>query len=391
MHIRDQPPPKGTYFEPLTAFRGIAAFTVFLFHTGHYQLGVHFVAATQLVAKGYAFVDLFFLLSGFVIAHAYGEAFRQGVSAGRVKAYLASRFARIYPLHLATLALVIVVYLARRLLLDGEPMAVGRLERPDAFSAEAIVTNLLLVQAFGLHPSVTWNYPAWSISCEFYVYFLFPFLVEAHTSGSKWLKRALVLAAAVVLVAIFFANTPDTLDGRMGFNVFRCFAEFTIGTFLYEVHRRGAWASFLASDVLAWGAAAATLVSLHLGIPDLLFVPQFALLILVGAANAGSFRRVLAAAPLQYLGRVSYSLYLVHFPVLFAVDVLIQSIWGPAVLGGLSLELRLVGLLLCLPVVIGLAHLTHRFVEVGLSRALARWLRRRVEAVPRPLAESAKG
>jgi peptidoglycan/LPS O-acetylase OafA/YrhL len=389
MNLR-QPPPSRAYFEPLTAFRGIAAFIVFLFHTGHYQLGAHFVAATHLVTNGYVFVDFFFLLSGFVIAHAHGNDFRGNVSASPLKAYLASRFARIYPLHVATLALVIAVYLARRWLLDGENMAVARLERPEAFSAEAIVTNLLLVQAFGLHPTVTWNYPAWSISCEFYVYLLFPFLIQACASGSKWLNGARVVAAAILLTAIFFANTPNTLDGRMGFNVFRCLAEFTIGILLYEVHRRGAWARILASSTLAWSALAATLVSLHVGIADLLLVPQFALLILVGAANTGTFRRVFCARPLQYLGRISYSIYLVHFPVLFAFDVAIQSIWGADVLGGLSLQHRLLGTLLCLPVVIGLAHLSHRFIEIEFSRALARRLRARI-AIRGTLANTADG
>ena len=93
--------------QSLTPLRGIAALWVVLYHYAViYFPSLHPQTYTQLLGKGYLAVDLFFILSGFVLAHVYREAFTQEVSGNYLK-FLFARIARLYPLHLFVLALVL--------------------------------------------------------------------------------------------------------------------------------------------------------------------------------------------------------------------------------------------------------------------------------------------
>src|SRR5437879_1722827 len=94
--------PGDNTFPGLTALRGIAAILVVLFHAPNWGFSAYFVSVTQFAARGYIWVDLFFMLSGFVMAHAYGGRFI-AKSRGAWRAYLTARVARVYPLHLLIL------------------------------------------------------------------------------------------------------------------------------------------------------------------------------------------------------------------------------------------------------------------------------------------------
>src|SRR4051794_918668 len=145
---------------PLTAIRGLAAWWVVLFHLRHLMApsAPPWVIAT--LAHGNLAVDLFFILSGFVMALNYGER----VSGGGWRGYgdfLFRRFARSYPLHLLT----------RRGFAAYALRAVGfgdaSMETQDwGYFGESV----LLVQNGGLTSATAWNVPAWSISTEIFGY-----------------------------------------------------------------------------------------------------------------------------------------------------------------------------------------------------------------------------
>src|SRR5258708_40084565 len=98
----------------LTNLRGIAAVWVVLFHFQSLIVQVILPQQTKLVAKGYLMVDLFFIMSGFIICHVYQQSFQAGLTAGSFRRFIVARFARIYPLHLFTLLFLIILIAATK-------------------------------------------------------------------------------------------------------------------------------------------------------------------------------------------------------------------------------------------------------------------------------------
>jgi len=146
--------PTHRYLSNLTTLRGIAALWVVVFHFS--EIIAKFVSTDRslLLTKGYLMVDLFFIMSGFIIYHVYHESFISGISVSRFRQFIVARFARVYPLHFVTLLLIIVITVP---MFGWDPL----FDNP-----RAIPTNLLLIHSFGIHKSFNWNVPSWSISAE---------------------------------------------------------------------------------------------------------------------------------------------------------------------------------------------------------------------------------
>jgi peptidoglycan/LPS O-acetylase OafA/YrhL len=152
----------------LTPLRGFAAMAVVLFHFN--EILVLFVTQeqTMLLRKCYLMVDLFFIMSGFIMLHVYGASFTNSIQKNTFWAFIKARFARLYPLHVFTLVASVVLFYTVSNATD--PIS-SRIYNPNA-----IVTNLFMLHACGIHDIFTWNVPAWSISAEWWAYMVFPFL-----------------------------------------------------------------------------------------------------------------------------------------------------------------------------------------------------------------------
>ena len=159
-------------FEALDSWRGLCALLVVVFHLNQ---DIHWsLLDAQFVHRFDRFVDFFFVLSGFVIASSYERRLGQGYG---IVAFALRRFGRIYPLHLVTLAAMLAFALLRR------PLVEGRFDQSlvfngGIFDASAIFTNLTMLHGVGFENHLTWNYPSWSISAEFYTYLLFAGVLE---------------------------------------------------------------------------------------------------------------------------------------------------------------------------------------------------------------------
>lgn len=108
-------PAKPAHIPSLTPLRGIAAVLVIIYHTDSLLRAQHLgrlVYGTGFFARGYLWVDFFFVLSGFIITHVYGDWFTPRISAAPLRNYLLARFARLYPLYLFALGVTVVLYLA---------------------------------------------------------------------------------------------------------------------------------------------------------------------------------------------------------------------------------------------------------------------------------------
>ena len=152
----------------LTPLRGFAALLVVYFHFN--EIAVQFVKPeqTMFLRKCYLMVDLFFIMSGFIMLHVYGESFSKSLSGKNFGAFMKARFARLYPLHLFTLLAAIILFYVSTAPVDAISARV--------FNPMAIPTNLLLLHSCGFHDIFTWNVPSWSISAEWWAYMVFPFL-----------------------------------------------------------------------------------------------------------------------------------------------------------------------------------------------------------------------
>lgn len=313
--------PTHKYLSNLTPLRGVAALWVIVFH---FQVLVcQFVLPEQshLIENGYLMVDLFFIMSGFIIYHVYQSSFRDGIRAPNFRRFIVARFARIYPLHFFTLLFLILVAAATN---GWSPI-----EDPRALPA-----NFLLLHSFGINKVFTWNIPSWSISAEWWAYMVFPLLVWFMYWKKRMAQIILGLAVVTVYVAIMFwiprhdpfdptAIVPHNLDVSYDFGFLRGLAGFVSGMLLYAIYQSGQWHKWFSLDLTALALIALTLVCLHFDINDGFYIILFVALVYAFALNSGKLHRMCNFRAIQYLGKISYSIYLSSI-FLFIISGLIK-------------------------------------------------------------------
>ncbi|HTQ27706.1 MAG TPA: acyltransferase [Puia sp.] len=302
------------YLSNLTPLRGIAALLVAIFH---FEMAIaRFVPAarTMFFEKSYLMVDLFFVMSGFIMFHVYGENFRSAIRKTDLRKFIVARFARIYPLHLFTLLLLVfLVY-----------VVLGPATQPASIEAPwAILTNFLLLQAYGIHHIYTWNIPSWSISAEWAAYLLFPLL--ALFLGRKGKAAIIVLCLSVPLAYLSIMYllprfnpynpaipVPHNINSTYDWGFLRGIAGFITGMLMYFLYRRPGWKRFFRGDMPGLLVLLFLIAALHFAVNDLLVVALFAALVLAFACNDGYIQVVCSKSLLQYLGDISYSIYLMQ-------------------------------------------------------------------------------
>jgi len=313
--------------------RGIAAWFVVFFHI-RFALGLPDPEA-HLLARGYLAVDFFFLLSGFVIWMTWSERIRSGGLAA-VPGFLRRRIARVWPLHLVMLGFGVAI--AAALELTGRGSA--------QFPWHELPLHVLLLQNWGFTPQLTWNDPAWSISCELAAYLLFPLLALAidWRRMPSWAVIAAIAALLALLHGIFASRGAWALGQeitRLG--LIRCLLEFAAGTAVAALwlRWRDAW------RVPAWvsgGIALAFAIGWAAGLPETLAAPAlFAALLLALALTSARRGNPLEAGWIHYLGEISYATYLSHYLLWFAFKLAFvhdaNAVPWPLVVGFLALVL----------------------------------------------------
>ena len=297
---------------PLTGLRGVAALCVFLGHMrdtlGEHGLDVAVPEWTRrLFLNGGPDVDVFFVLSGFILALNYRSWFADSVSLRSSATFLRRRFARIYPLHFVILLLVIAFVLAAH--------STGAATRNglDRFAIGELPAYFLLMQAWGVFfpgPG-NWNPPSWSVSIEALAYLFFPVVIwltarVTQRSGTALLPVALALAAGLVLNAL----TPWGLAGFEG--IARGLSEFILGCTVVGLYdsRLAAWLQRDLGSILA----VAVLAVCYVLSPQTEFaVAICAVPVLLALSRTSLAGRFFGWQPVFFLGEISYSIYMGHF------------------------------------------------------------------------------
>lgn len=375
----------------LTPLRGIAALMVVLFHARLLlfpQWMESIAGHTQLIENGYLWVDLFFILSGLVLAHVYGEAFShrpRTVSYGR---FLWLRLTRVYPLYVVTLVLLVgwELYKARHGIsfYAGPLFKMWEWEGMSPFGspftpAEALPSAFLLLQVVTDH-GLTWNFAAWSLSVEWISYLLFPLLIPLVVTRSRWGHLAPLLALTVLAFIVHSRGTLDVTSGALA--VGRGVSEFVLGLWLLPRVRAARRLPMMQRDLPLLIAFLLPFVLMQFTMTPqltLLLIGAYVLLIWITAAQGerqSPLLRLLDNRLTNGLGDLSYSIYLLHVLVLLTGCELIHYLapgfteWWYAQTSPL---LGVVATLLMLAVLIGLSSLSYNLLERPLQRRLRRW------------------
>ncbi|GAA1992037.1 acyltransferase [Terrabacter lapilli] len=338
--------PSLRHLQSLTSLRFLAALMVLVFHLSLFAPGLDPLG--RLTSVGYVGVTFFFVLSGFVLTYSWGS----GTSAGR---FYRRRFARVYPVH--------VLFVVVAMLPIGTSPNWG-----------ALPLNLLLVQAWSPDDTVARSFSgvAWSLSCEFFFYAVFPLL-------ARWLLRArrpLTVGSALLALAFVTGVGAETHSRDWALWLFHLPAfrivEFACGSLAAIALTRGwvpplrvRWAAVLVLTCYLAGLCLPVLIGYR--VEDrwaftLAMVPGFVALISACAhLDLTDTPTVLHRRTMVSLGEWSYCIYMAHPFVILLTRPLLRSA---------SLTGAVIGCLVVTIVVIGVSFLLYTTFESPLERLL---------------------
>ena len=289
--------------DALTGLRFFAALWVFLYHIGRDfikpVIPELWPVYKPLFNGGGLGVDLFFILSGFVIAYNYYNDFSEKKE--NYFHFLFKRFARIYPVHLFTLCLLLPVSFA----FTNDWFLFGSLE---SFFHHLVLLNSLSVP-------VQWNNVSWSISSEWFAYCTFPIyiviFVKCKSSSSMMLCMTAIYLIAAALFFLLFAYGISFTNPV--FKCLRIFSEFGLGILVYRlwVMKPQLQLSQLTKKLVIPLSLILIFLSSHQSISFLWIIPYLVLIIYL-AGSGHFFNTFLSHKLTKYGGKLSYSLYMVH-------------------------------------------------------------------------------
>ncbi len=372
-----------TYLSNLTPLRGIAAILTVIFHVDLFLGGALVPLQYSLgLSRMYLMVDFFFILSGFILCYVYGRYFTESVSAKEFRKFSIARFARVYPLHLATLIYIFLLFFVSAKL-KIEPNQIMQIEN----NGYSFLTNILLLHSMNLHQWFSWVHASWSISTEWWAYMLFPFLVKPFSRLGSTGRGLVALLCFFGYFAIAYYITPSVqfpkafgwpTDGpivRTSINVayqfgyLRCLCGFILGMMLYYGYLENWGRKFLANGYVMLMLAAGVFLTMHFFVSDLLIVAFFPFILLSGAYGSKSIDRFFGIMPLQKLGDWSFSIYLVHQPLILTVlniDLFIHPTdpKNPAANQPVPTPTAWLICLAFITVMLFVSYLSYRFLEV---------------------------
>ncbi len=331
----------------LDAMRGYAACIVVVWHFGLIQPGLDGPLAGTIA---YMAVDFFLLLSGFILNHAYfrHDTFNLGT-------FAKARFARLYPLHLVTLLFIFV--LATPLV---EILFHLRYDHD-------LWLHILMIHNIGFGPSsLRFNGPAWSISVELWSNLLIAplFVAAVRTKIAPSHRRAFLLGISLVGYAVLMMTVGqldisyENIAPGVNSGMIRGLASFGLGILLYDAHRYleatlSERARHILSKITPLCYVAFVLVfALPIGgtLFDFAFIPLFAAILLVASFELGPASKAITKA--EFLGRISFSVYLIHTPIMLLYKATVGDVVYPFTYA------------LILGATLGVSVLTHKYIEL---------------------------
>ena len=299
-------------------------------------------------------VDVFFVISGVVIAYNYGG------KTGSVESYfnyLRKRVARLYPLHLATLLFYSAI---------GVAALAGYLQVVDIskYNFAEWIPNVLMLHAWGFSTDTAFNFPSWTVSAELFAYILFPLVLAGATRS---------IISGIMMLLVLFAvciTLGELLTGRdlqhltVPYAIFRALPSFAAGVVVYANRDAFPAVSKTSMRVVVFFSLAVFLAFMVGGAPSYLTLASaivFASLAFVadhqhtslGFGGAGTSRHA----------ELTYSLYMIHAPV----ATVLMAFLFPRILGDWFQgedTVRFLCVLVSIAVAVGASWISYRYFEV---------------------------
>lgn len=290
----------------LEALRGLAALVVAFYHYPG--------ASILWIPQGFMAVYLFFSLSGFVIALNY---FNKIDNFKSLISFQKKRFFRLYPVHIFVLILILLIqclkYVAIELGLPAGQEAFGGFSGGESwYTLRDFILHIFLLQAvtdYGYY--LSWNGAAWTISTEFYTYFVFAILVLIS------FRKSYIFITLSVIYLIFSKEIFQFINSIFDFAIFsgqfeNCILFFLSGSLMFFIYEK---VKYRFNDYIFY----------ILLIPCLYFKDYLSnhilfsiIILLVALLKKDSITNiVLNNKHLVYLGTISYSFYMIHQVVLY--------------------------------------------------------------------------
>jgi len=339
--------------EQLDGLRGIFSILVIAHHHNAFKDSVFY--NNFFVINSSLFVDFFFVLSGFVIAMNYIGRIR---TSGDFVIFMKKRFVRLYPLLFYTEVVFILANLAGE---ESSMKNAGNLGMEYYLStALDTLTFMGSTPVFGSWMSI--NYPAWSISAEMVSYLFFGIVILLFPR-----LKYVCFAVLAIISALFIISRGEYLLAY-DYGFVRGLLCFCVGiyTHLLLSKRRFHLSAFEIPFLIFLVMAMYFTHHWNLNLLKLAFPLIFSLGIVIFASSAGIVSQLLSSRPFQYVGKISYSIYLNHAIVLILVNVvLFRILKSPATepMIGISLLASIV-------LTIFYSHFTYEFIEKRVGKFL---------------------
>ena len=361
------PPSKNKeYFHSLTSLRGIAALWVAIGHISWTLPSTGLVAFLPIVRQGYLAVDFFFVLSGFVLAHAYQVHNMQNWK-DYIK-FCRARIARIFPIHICILGVFAVFYFL--FLKNGVNL-------PGIYDIKALVLEFFLLHIIPIFDNTyffAWNYPSWTLFLEVWWFIavvgcivLFnksvgktPLRLEIFQNRKTFLVLVFGLLLTLVGILVFkkspaFINDPNFYNSvvRSGFEflagllLYRAFLE---KKFEFKKHQSYFLYFLILAGIFIWSSALPLYIIVGYW---LILIP---LIIMLALDKNTALHNFLIHPGFLHLGNISYSLYLIHGPIERIVAALYTKSGHSLINILLMYSLFIGGILI-------LASLTYKYIE----------------------------
>ncbi len=289
----------------------------------------------------YLALDLFFVLSGFVVTSGYRKKFATWPGGAVYGRFLWARLSRFYPVHLAVLGALVAAVLVGA--------ALGLTVPHGGDLGIDLLRQLTLTQGWGGAHALTWNGPTWSLSAEWFCYLLLPLIIPVvlRFRTPSAVVAGYLVATTVPLVAYGFLGYGDPQITYVA-PLWRAMGGFLGGALLCQLthvgsripERVGRLTGAVAALALAAlvGAAVA-------GITLLAVLPIAGLVVLGLSQQRGWLDAALSGPRAMRAGDLSVTLFLTHVPWLLAASVVITPQRFPGAWGWLGVGLLIGGAL----------------------------------------------
>lgn len=325
----------------LTVLRGFASIWVGIHHA---YLSLDSLNINQLgffemfIMKGWLGVDMFFILSGFILAYSYHDKFTD-LNVENYGSFILKRIAKILPLHGTILLLYgMIVFILHRL---------GFSLDLEKYSLENFFNQLLLLHGIGIIEPRGWNMPSWSVSSEMFAYLFFPAFTYSISRKKISKQHCFLLMFGLIMAPIimaWFMNDGKKFMLDYEFTAIRVLSEFLMGLCLFyfskDYKKSYRYISLLFASI---GLIFMTTLIQNNSFFDFVYLIFF-IGIILSLAHIPS--RLVRIPIFSHLGQISYAFYLVHSLIIIGMNqvirysIILQS--NPALIVGVFLVTTIV-------------------------------------------------